>query len=709
MTKKLRSIADIQPLYWLPREPLVAEVLIPAFKASSNVDCMVGFFSSRVLASLAPGLATFIEQSLGQFRLIISPMLSAEDLVAIEAGTQNLEAIAAKTLEKMVITEDTLEQHTLKCLSYLLRSRRLEIHIALMKNALFHPKVWLFQNGEDVLAVHGSSNMTHSGINNNFEQLSISKSWEDSNQYRSTQKLVEQFTRLWGNSDENCIVIPVPEAIKKELLAKYDSQTLPKEEDLNAIYDRANNHLVEASSYEESLSPRIDFSIPSHLIYEEGPFAHQGKAVDAWCKAGFRGVLEMATGSGKTITSMICAHRLYEQHSPLLIVVAAPYVPLIDQWCDEIAPFGLSPANLTSFSGVQSRTRELQRIKRRLRSGNSTTEAVVVSHKTLCTPDFFEAIQSFDCTKLLIADEVHNLGSVSFISNPPEFFEYRLGLSATPVRQYDEEGTDGLFAYFGQPVFKFTLKEAIGLCLVEYDYFVHEVNLSSEEMEDWSMLTAKIKENSWRGADGKQDDFLLKLRRDRRIILETAKGKLEILAELLSKETASSLKYTLIYATDKEPAQLVAVNGLLEKQGILFRQLTAEETGNREKTKRIIQAFQEGDIDVLTAKRVLDEGVNIPQIQKAYILASTTVERQWVQRRGRLLRTCREIGKEFSIIHDFVVFPPKTNENLDDDARSLAQSEFNRVEEFFNLARNAGRNDGPLDILDKLARLAFID
>ena len=110
----------------------------------------------------------------------------------------------------------------------------------------------------------------------------------------------------------------------------------------------------------------------------------------------------------------------------------------------------------------------------------------------------------------------------------------------------------------------------------------------------------------------------------------------------------------------------------------------------------------------MTAKRVLDEGVNIPQIRKAYILASTTVERQWVQRRGRLLRKCSEIGKEFSVIHDFVVLPPQTKEKLDDDARSLVKSELNRVQEFFDLARNAGHDDGPLDVIDKLTRLAFI-
>ena len=149
------------------------------------------------------------------------------------------------------------------------------------------------------------------------------------------------------------------------------------------------------------------------------------------------------------------------------------------------------------------------------------------------------------------------------------------------------------------------------------------------------------------------------------------------------------------------------MNVLLREYGVLFHQLTYEETANRDETGRIIRSFQEGTLHVLTAKRVLDEGVNIPQIQKAFILASTTVERQWVQRRGRLLRTCREIGKTYSEIHDFIALPPDM-ENMDNEARTLIRSELLRVQEFASLARNAGRDDGPLEIIHKLVNAAFL-
>ena len=692
----------------LPVDPLAEEVLIPGFQAANNVDCMVGFFSSEVLASLAPGLATYISGSDGSYRLIISPLLRAEDQAAIEDGLRSAEDVADKSLEDLIVTEDLLQQHTLKCLTWLLREGRIEFKIALMKDALFHPKVWLFQYGGDVIAAHGSSNVTYAGIRKNVEQIAISRSWQDPNQRYITDKLNYEFGRLWENKDDSCIVVPLPDAVRQRLLRTYSSDAPPTEDELRALYGRASECAEDPEPYEVAAVPETGFVIPGWLRYEEGPFEHQGKAVNAWCETGYRGVLEMATGSGKTITSMIAANRLYQEHTPLLIIVAAPYVPLVEQWCEEITTFGLKPVNLTTVGGAAERAAELQKIKRRLRTGLSDVEAVVVSQDTLCTPEFLDVVARFDCARLLIADEAHNLGRASFIEDPPEFFEHRLGLSATPVRQYDEEGTDALFGFFGPVVFRFTLEEAIGRCLVEYDYYLHPVYLTENEMDEWSDLTAKIKQNAWRDTGGKPDDYLAKLLRDRRALLETASGKVSMLKSLLDQEDTGSLKHTLVYTSDKGPNQLENVNRLLRDKNILFHQLTAEETATRDRTKRIIGSFQDGEIQVLTAKRVLDEGVNIPQICKAFILASTTVERQWVQRRGRLLRTCSAIGKTHSVIHDLLALPPGMESRLDSDARSLVRSELQRAQEFARLARNAGRPDGPLALIDKMVDAAYL-
>ena len=704
----LQSVPDIRPLYILPDDPVTEEVLIPCFQSTTQVDCMMGFFSSEVLVSLAPGLATFINSSQESFRLIISPLLRVEDKEAIEEGIASPEDIASTALKDIIVTEDLVEQHTLKCLSWLLRSGRVDIKIALMKDALFHPKVWLFRGDGDVIAAHGSSNMTDAGIRRNIEQISISKSWADPTQHYITEKFRNQFKQLWENENHSCLVVALPQAIRDSLLQTYRSDTPPTETDLRTLYGRATGTINEPpATYDSFELPRPSFAIPLGLQFEEGPFEHQGKAVSAWCDAGYRGVLEMATGSGKTIAAMICAYRLYEEHNPLLIVVAAPNVPLIQQWCDEILPFGLKAVNLTVAAGARGRARELNKIKRQLRAGRSDVETVVVSHKTLCNSDFKAEIEKFDCTTLLIADEVHNLGSEGFITDLPFFFDYRLGLSATPIRQYDEQGTEIMLSFFGPVVFQFTLQEAIGRCLVEYEYYVHPVELTQDEMDEWYALTAKIKANAWRQADKEPDEYITKLLRDRRAILETAENKIAALEAALIHEDVRTLRHTLIYASDKAPQQLDAVNALLNAHGILFHQLTYQETANRDKTKQIIRSFQEGTLHVLTAKRVLDEGVNIPQIEKAFILASTTVERQWVQRRGRLLRTCREVGKTHSEIHDFIALPPEMD-NIDDEAHTLIRSELLRVQEFASLALNAGRVDGPLNVIDYLVKTIYL-
>ena len=329
--RTLRSLEGVRPLYMLPADPLAEEVLIPGFRVAGKVDCMVGFFSSDVLASLAPGLATYIAGSKNSFRLIISPLLRAEDQAAIEDSLRSEKEVSERILEELTVTESLLQRHTLKCLSWLLREGRIEIKIALMKDALFHPKVWLFENGGDVVAVHGSSNSTYAGIRKNIEQITISRSWQDPNQRYITDKLGYEFGRLWEDKDDSCIVITMPEAIRQRLLRTYSSEMPPTEDELRALYGRAAGFAFaeEPELYEPASVTKPDFAVPDWLKYEAGPFEHQGKAVTAWCESGFRGVLEMATGSGKTITSMIGAHCLYDEQKPLLIVVAAPYVPLI--------------------------------------------------------------------------------------------------------------------------------------------------------------------------------------------------------------------------------------------------------------------------------------------------------------------------------------------------------------------------------------------
>ena len=701
----LSLVSGIRPLYVLPDDPLVGEVLVPCFSVASAVDTMVGFFNSKALRSIAPGLATFINSNEGRLRLVISPYLSAADRVALENAT-TAEGMVCDYFDGLMVTADELEKHTLRCLTWLIKTGRIEIKIALMEQALFHPKVWLFRDQEgSVLAVHGSSNASYSGLEKNVEQVAISLSWGSSDQTYTTDKLVEEFYSLWHARSKNCIVVDLPNAVKKQLLTSFDSNRPPTEAEAAELYQKVAGVPAGGVDLPPLLQDR--FEIPEGLEYETGPFAHQGEAVAAWCAAGHRGTLEMATGAGKTVAAMISAHRLYQADKPLLVVVSAPYIPLVEQWCDEVKSFGVTPVNLTRASGVRGRGRELGRVRRRLSSGQSDVAVVVVSHATLSMQSFQEELRRFDGITLLVADEAHNLGSAGFISNLPDFFDHRLGLSATPVRQYDEEGTRQVFDFLGPVVYRYTLEQAIGNCLVEYDYHVHPVELTREEMEQWYDLTARIRRNAWRDEEGNPDSFLVKLLRDRRAILENATAKVDALSQCLNEEDLRELRHILVYTSDKDPRQMEAVNEVVKATGLLFSPFTYAETAHRDEAMRILDLFKTGTIRILTAKRVLDEGVNIPQVQKAFILASTTVERQWVQRRGRLLRRCDEIGKTHSVIHDFVALPPDLD-NLDDEARRVVHSELTRVREFARLARNAGREDGPLPIIERMVAAAYL-
>jgi superfamily II DNA or RNA helicase len=710
-TEATRSLSNAlrttEPIYILPKDDVAAEVIIPGLAHSDSADVMIGFFSSQSLAEIAPGLATYLRTSSAPLRLIVSPYLSAADQAALQQGLAP-DAVAAARFEESLPDADALSGHALTCLAWLIAQGRLQMKIAVMRDALFHPKVWLFHEGADVAALHGSANMTGAGLGRNREQLSLARGWMSEDAARTCARLAEEFDLLWRGGDNDCLVVELPKALEERLLRDYKGERLPDEDDYRRIWRKAHG-LPEVSVVDTVGVHASDlvFAIPDWLEYRQGEYAHQGEAVDAWRATGWRGILEMCTGSGKTLTAMIGALQLSKEAGPLLIVVTAPYNVLVQQWCAEIKLFGLRPIDMTAAGGRKERERAIADARRRLRMELSPTEALVVSNDTLCTPEFIAAIAKHEGPKLLIADECHNLGAAGFMSAAPICFDYRLGLSATPVRQYDDEGTAALFDFFGSPCFSFLLEQAIGRCLTPYDYHVHFVALQPDEMALWRELSEKIARLAWKIQAGIKDDHLNNLFLKRRRVLETARSKLDTLCRLLDEEDARRLRYTLIYATDKDPTQLDAVNAALDAREILFHQLTAEETGDRARAKRILDRFQSGDLQVLTAKRVLDEGVNVPQIERAYILASTTVRRQWVQRRGRLLRMCKAIGKTKATIHDLVALPPEAYEgkSLDADCKKIVTAELDRVWEFARLSLNGAQSGGPFEKVKELRAL----
>lgn len=695
----LRSALEgLKSTWWVPRDPVTEKVLVPALQHATGFECMAGYFGGGVLRDLAPGLASFIVRTSVPIRLLVSPVLSEEDQVALRGGETTAAALATSAMAAALTDEialtSALARHTQQCLAYLVKTGRLELRVVLMKSGIFHPKQWTFIDGDDIAVLSGSANFTHRAVATNVEKLHMQATWKGDDD--DCLDAIAVFNDYWENKyQDHAVSVTLERAVEEQLLKPYDTGDVPDPRD----YERARE-LEGLPSVDNVEHPNSPFFIPGELRWEEGSFKHQGEAVHRWEEAGRRGVLCMATGAGKTICSLIAAERLWEENQNLLVLAAVPTLPLVAQWTEEMREFGLSPYNSLKGSG-NIHVAHIEEQLQYLEYGASAIEATVVTHDLLKRPDLRALLEANSSRVLLIADEMHNLGTPAFILDPPDL-QYKLGLSATPERQYDEEGTKALLAYFGDVVYEFGLKEAIGLCLVPYNYQLHSVRLNEDENDEYVRLSAKISQAYARG--GGSDNLSTATQRlleKRRLVLESASGKVDVLERLLTEGNPRDLRHTLIYCTDKNGAQLREVNAMLRRLGVRFHQVTSEETQKTAALERTIAGFRSGSIQCLTAMRVLDEGINLPEITTAYVLASTTVRRQWVQRRGRVLRLCRTINKPFANIHDLIVLPPE-NVAGDPDARRLVKAELERCDEFAQLAMNRDRPDGPAGIIQEL-------
>lgn len=690
------ALQGCKSTWWVPRDPVTDKVLIPALESATGFECMAGFFGGGVLRDLAPGLASFIIRTDAPIRLLVSPVMTEADQVAFAAGhldaLSTAEQALAAALQDEVALTSALAQHTQACLSYLVRHGRLDLRVVLMKSGIFHPKQWTFIDGDDIAVLSGSANFTHRAVSSNVEKLHMQATWKGD--LDECLDALAVFNDYWENKNQDhAVSVKLERAVAERLLKPFDDGEAPDP----AAYYRARD-IEGLPAVDIDSGDGKPFAIPPSLRWEDGPYSHQGDAVKAWEGNGRTGVLCMATGAGKTITSLIAAQRLWEEAGSLLVLAAAPTLPLVAQWTQEMREFGLTPYNTLKGTGDAHVARLAQQLDY-LEYGASSIESAVVTHDLLKREDLRKLLEANKHRVLLVADEMHNLGTDRFISEPPNL-TFKLGLSATPVRQYDEEGTAALLAYFGSVVYEFGLERAIGLCLVPYNYYLNPVRLSDDEHQEYAELSAKIAQ-SFARAGGESTTAMQRLLERRRLVLESAEAKVEELERLLRERGVRDLKFTLIYCTDKNSEQLKSVNEMLRRLGVRFHQVTAEETQKTALLERTIAGFRSGSIQVLTAMRVLDEGFNLPEISSAYVLASTTVRRQWVQRRGRVLRLCRTIEKPHADIFDLIVLPPE-NESADADARRLVRSELERCDEFAALALNRDRADGPSGLIQEL-------
>ena len=700
------NLNSISPIYFPSECNIDTSLFVPIAEASYQMDCMVGYFTSGSLVELASSLAIYLgSEEKEPLRLIISPNLTKEDIETIQEAVSIDGNLLPLLFPRFDINSSALINNTLKALCYLIAVRKLILRVALKYEGMFHTKCWLFKTNQGELAIHGSGNSTQSGLSKNFEQLSVDMEWESERAKIKVENLRDRFDKIWGGDYSGVTTVDVNQKTLN-YIKKLQASVLDKEKIIQEITKEIENDRSSGISLAESNPQKI--MLPHWLNYQSDEYSHQGQAVKAWIENSCTGILAIATGGGKTITSLIAACLAQEKEkAPLFILIAVPKIPLLNQWAKDVGIFGVEPVN-TSGKSRSDVKKAIKNSFRKLRLGNSLTEIVIFTHDALkseLVPYIDTLRKNISC--MLIADEVHNLGSKQFMSSPPKFFKYIIGLSATYERQFDEEGTKFLLQYFGNVVFEFSLKDAIGKCLVPYKYFAHKIYLTQEEEDEFSDLTYEIKKISYAAELSDGDSVKERWKQlclKRRRVVEAASQKVTKLSELLSLARGKTER-CLIFCTDKSPQQLLDTNQVLINEGLTFHQVTSEETSNKAKLAAILSDFNSGELQVLTSKRVLDEGFNVPQTEIAYLLSSNTVRRQWIQRLGRVLRISKDTNKKEAIIHDFIVFPIIGDRDIDSDLKSLVITEYQRISFFSELSSNGLEKDGSLQIAKQLIDL----
>ena len=652
---------------------LIADFFVPTLSHAVRYDRGVGYFSSGWLRIAAIGLVQFAANS-GRARWVTSPILDSADWEALLAGdTARTDHELHLLLDRQVsdLTK-TLEQDTLSALAWMVADNILDFKLALPRHKLergdFHDKFGVFTDRDgNQVSFNGSYNDSIQGTRN-YESIKIFTSWEP-----SFAPLVhadaERFERLWNNFDLNVRVFDLPEAARAQILQLRSSERpYPEPEWVKA--GRLNE---ETARYRPGRPV-----LPEDLTLRP----YQIEAIEAWFAHDCRGLLEMATGTGKTITALAGSVRLFEREQRLAVIIAVPYQHLVDQWSAEAQAFGYRPV-----LAYQSKARWLDELNGQIMEFNGGYRrfiSVVTTHSTFNMADFQASIARLSGPALLIADEAHHLGAEEARQNYPQHVQFRLALSATPDRWFDDIGTAMLRAYFGETVYAFPLEKAIGVSLTPYYYYPHLVTLTEDEMQRYEELTQKIARLVGRKDDAAEEALKLLLIK-RAELLNRAENKIGCLSELVDAE--EHIQHTLFYCA---PGQIDEVMRLLGwDKGLLCHRFTAEE--DPKERQQLLADFASGDIQALVAMKCLDEGVDVPSTRTAFFLASSSNPREFIQRRGRILR--KAPGKEHSVIHDLVAVPPdawnasQTSPTFQIE-RSIMRRELQRFKEFAGPALN---------------------
>ena len=668
---------------------VINDFYVPILSNAVMYKRAVGFFNSAALYEMAIGLRHLVEKQ-GKMELIVSPRLTEEDIQSINLGYKTREEVVERALLRdFDEPKNKTEFRKLNLLANLIAEGVLDIKVAFKINAnsagIFHEKIGIVIDAEgNKVAFTGSMNETYSGLLQNYESIDVFCSWRDEDYDRVNIK-ENAFDNLWDNLDTAMEVIPFP----KVAVERLNSYKVEKTEPL----------CVEIQNEDDSQD--VFFKIPDNVdLYD-----YQREAIESWKNNNYCGIFDMATGAGKTFTALGALSVLSKNlNNHIAVVIVAPYQHLVEQWVEDIIQFNVKPIVAYSYPGQKWR-KQFSDAVTAYNVGAIDNFCVIATNATFSLNDFQSILQKFKKNFAFVVDEAHNFGAVKLSSLLPKKARYRLALSATIERFRDEEGTNKLRKYFGKTCISFSLKEAIQKgFLTSYYYHPVVVYLNADEYEQYQEITKTIIRNG--GASQENIDknpYIEMLLIKRARIISGCKEKVPKLVEVMKPYRTDN--YILVYCgatkydndssdlkDDDEVRQIEEVNKRLYYElGMKVHKFTSEE--NKEERDEIKRMFASGtELQVITAIKCLDEGVNIPSIKKAFILASSTNPKEYIQRRGRVLRRAK--GKEYAEIFDFITLPRPleevqfcSEEELSCDL-SLVRKEFLRMIDFAETARN---------------------
>lgn len=716
---------------------------------ATQFDLMLGFFSSSAINVLADGFASFLYNG-GRMNLIVNDILTEQDRIAIANGELNtpIPFFDITDIEKLKNTLSERDTHFFECLAWLIRNNRLEIRIVAPKDGIgiSHTKTGVFSDGVNKVGFDGSCNFSRSALIDNIESLTAFCDWDGNPASATIDKIKGEFELVFGGNDENVVFVPI-DKVKTRIVESFkdkelkdlledeyrfiqqdiSNKTLPKS--VTKALDKAKNkveiEIEKIKKQGETVEP-IDFGKPC-FPYKSGPREYQKQALQNWKNNKQKGLFAMATGTGKTITSLNCLLEIYNQKKYYKAIILVPTITLVEQWELECKKFYFS--NIIKVCSKYSNWKSAVANLRLLEMTNANKELsyiIISTYASFVRSNVFLELNQFPKNKLLlIADEAHNMGGGLMVNRLPEIkYSRRIGLSATPERQFDDSGNRKLMDFFrcdDHYTFEYSMAEAIeNGALCRYYYYPHVVRLTENEMDEYVDISKKIaKVIGYQDVESQEILKMLLLKRKR--IIHKAANKLGVFKQILQQRMTekNSLKYTLVYvpegnkpddfeadifdktdtiASDPETEHLIDDFTRIVRDmdsHIIVRQFTSESTDR----DAMLKGFADGSIDVLTSMKCLDEGVDVPRSELAIFCASTGNPRQFIQRRGRVLRTHKD--KQFAIIHDLIVIPDDVfDEECYTLEKNLVESELCRVRDFASLSENL--NDTYNELVDIL-------